>query len=299
MADTAISALASYVTVHSDDLLLVVDVHDTSMAVAGTDKKSTVSVLLGGLTGDVTYVGLAGTIAANAVTTSKINNSAVTYAKIQNVSVPALLGSTAGGTAPIEISLGANLSFVGSSLVAAGGSGVTSVSVGNGLTGGPITGTGTLSIAASTANTLAGFNSAGAFAGVTPGNGLSLVAGNLTSSASPTGQSIVQHTSPVTIDAWSATTTFNLLLADNHSVTLLGNTTYAFSNAASGQPFSIRSTQSATGTYAVTWPATITWFTSSFSAPPFPASLSGVQLCSFKYNGNSQYDGFWCGNSSV
>ena len=44
-----------------------------------------------------------------------------------------------------------------------GGSGtVTSVATGTGLTGGPITGTGTIAVATSTANTLAGYNNSGA-----------------------------------------------------------------------------------------------------------------------------------------
>lgn len=41
MADQAISALSGYTTVHNDDLFVLVDVHDTSMAPSGTDKKAT------------------------------------------------------------------------------------------------------------------------------------------------------------------------------------------------------------------------------------------------------------------
>lgn len=59
------------------------------------------------------------TIQPNAVTTGKINNSAVTYAKMQAVSGAALLGSPTGG-AVSEITLGTNLSFSGSTLNATG-----------------------------------------------------------------------------------------------------------------------------------------------------------------------------------
>lgn len=57
------------------------------------------------------------TIAADAVTTTKILNAAVTYAKIQNVAASRLLGNSTGvGDSVSEISLGTTLSFVGSSI---------------------------------------------------------------------------------------------------------------------------------------------------------------------------------------
>jgi hypothetical protein len=119
MPDTKISALTAYTTLHTDDLLVGVDTHDTTMASSGTDKKLTPSQLFAALTGDVTYSGFAGTIGASAVTTSKINAAAVTYAKIQNVAATALLGNPTGSpAAPSEITLGANLSFSGTTLVA-------------------------------------------------------------------------------------------------------------------------------------------------------------------------------------
>jgi len=71
------------------------------------------------LTGDVTTTAgsLATTIAASAVTTSKINAAAVTYAKIQNVAAVSLLGNATGSpAAPEEITLGTNLSFSGTTL---------------------------------------------------------------------------------------------------------------------------------------------------------------------------------------
>jgi hypothetical protein len=77
------------------------------------------------LTTDVVAAGpgaAVATIQPSAVTTGKINNNAVTYAKIQASSQPALLGNSVAGNYG-EITLGTNLSFSGSVLNAAGGSG--------------------------------------------------------------------------------------------------------------------------------------------------------------------------------
>jgi hypothetical protein len=93
------------------------------------------------LFGDITTTGgtLSTSIAANAVTTAKINNNAVTYGKIQNTSVNGvLLGSPSTGSAIQEITLGSGFSLVGSALTAVGlGGTVTSVSVvtANGISG--------------------------------------------------------------------------------------------------------------------------------------------------------------------
>src|SRR5262249_43203139 len=43
MPDTKITDLAAYSTAHADDLLCAVDVHDTSMAASGTDKRMTLA----------------------------------------------------------------------------------------------------------------------------------------------------------------------------------------------------------------------------------------------------------------
>jgi hypothetical protein len=88
-------------------------------------------------------------IAAGGVGTTQLANSGVTYAKLQNVSAAALLGSPTGGAAPVEITIGTGLSFSGSTLVSTSSGGtVTSLTTGTGLTGGPITSTGTIAIAA-------------------------------------------------------------------------------------------------------------------------------------------------------
>lgn len=70
-------------------------------------------------TGDVTTSAnsFATTIANNAVTTAKINASAVTYAKLQSETASTLLGNPTGaGAVPSEITLGATLAFSGSAL---------------------------------------------------------------------------------------------------------------------------------------------------------------------------------------
>jgi len=71
------------------------------------------------------------TIVNNAITTAKINNNAVTYAKFQAASGAALLGATAAGNYQ-EITLGTGLSFSGSTLNAAAG-GSTNSNIGSGF----------------------------------------------------------------------------------------------------------------------------------------------------------------------
>ncbi len=94
------------------------------------------------LAGDVTGAINSNTIAANAVTTSKIadgtiatadlGNNQVTYGKMQTMTANRLLGSGQSGTAVSEITLGTGLSFSGSTLNAI--SGVSTVTASNGLT---------------------------------------------------------------------------------------------------------------------------------------------------------------------
>lgn len=77
-----------------------------------------------------------------------------------------------------------------------GGSGtVTEIDTGTGLTGGPVTTTGTISIANNTANTLAGFDNSGIFSDVTIGSGLLLSGGSL---AATNSGSVTTTGSPAT-----------------------------------------------------------------------------------------------------
>jgi hypothetical protein len=79
------------------------------------------------LSGDVTGSGatsIVTTIAANAVTTSKIANTAVTFAKFQNINTNRLLGRSSAGSGSVEeISIGSGLSLSGGTLAASGGAG--------------------------------------------------------------------------------------------------------------------------------------------------------------------------------
>jgi hypothetical protein len=68
----------------------------------------------GPLTGDVTTSGYAATIANNAVTTAKINTSAVTLAKIANIADQRILGNVSGSSAaPAELTQAQALTFLG------------------------------------------------------------------------------------------------------------------------------------------------------------------------------------------
>lgn len=97
------------------------------------------------LTGDVT-----GTGGGSFVTT--ISGHSVTYAKMQQAATATLLGNPTGGTADVrEITLGSNLSFVGSVLTISGLGTVSSVGVSGGTTGlttsgGPVTTSGTITL---------------------------------------------------------------------------------------------------------------------------------------------------------
>lgn len=67
------------------------------------------------LTGPVTSIGNATTITDGAITTAKVANSQITYAKVQNETASTLLGNPSGiSAAPSEITLGATVAFVGS-----------------------------------------------------------------------------------------------------------------------------------------------------------------------------------------
>ncbi len=81
--------------------------------------------------------------------TTQLAAAGVTYAKLQNEGVVSLLGNPTGSpAAPSEITLGAGLSFSGTTLVATNSGSVTSITAGSGLSGGTITSTGTIAISA-------------------------------------------------------------------------------------------------------------------------------------------------------
>lgn len=104
---------------------------DNNLIVAGTTDLATV---------------VSGTWNGDPIATPYIANDAITYGKLQDVlASQKLLGTSSTTTTVQPISLGANLSITGTTLnVVPGAGGVTSIATGYGLSGGTITGTGTI-----------------------------------------------------------------------------------------------------------------------------------------------------------
>jgi len=101
----------------------------TTLVASGGGGSGTVN---SGTIGQVAYYAGTGTavsgeaittlIGAGGIGTTQLAAAGVTYAKVQNVAATALLGNPTGSpAAPSEITLGANLSFSGTTLVATGG----------------------------------------------------------------------------------------------------------------------------------------------------------------------------------
>jgi hypothetical protein len=143
MADTKITGLAAGSALHSDDWLVYVDTHDTTMAVTGTDKKLSPATLLTGL--GVIPVSQGGTALTSAGSSDQVLGVAHTGGGLEYKTIAAGSGVTvtpSAGTLTIAATGG-------------GGSGtVTEVDTGTGLTGGPITGTGTIALGAVSNNTV-------------------------------------------------------------------------------------------------------------------------------------------------
>jgi hypothetical protein len=89
------------------DIIEVVDISDTTMAASGTNKKMTLAEM-------IAYIKLAGGALPSAgVATTDIINSAVTYAKIQNVTTTSrVLGRITAGAGVVEELTAANLSTI-------------------------------------------------------------------------------------------------------------------------------------------------------------------------------------------
>ncbi len=154
------------------------------------------------------------TVTNTGITT--IGPNAVTNAKLSTVPNLTAKGNVSGATAtPVDLTTtqittlinlfssglsgatpasgGGSSNFLradGTWTTPAGGGTVTQVNTGRGLTGGPITNAGTVSIATNTINTLAGFNSNGDFSSVTPGTNLTLSGGTLNATGGGGGASL-------------------------------------------------------------------------------------------------------------
>lgn len=106
-----------------------------------------------------------------------------------------------------------------------GGSGtVTEIDTGTGLTGGPITTTGTISVADSDPNSLAGYDNAGEFSTVAVGTGLSLAAGTLTCTVTGDVSSVSNSDGTLTISPTTGNVVASLALA--HANTWTGQQTF-------------------------------------------------------------------------
>lgn len=163
------------------------------------------------LSGDVSGSGttaITATIGANKVTTSTINNAAVTLAKIANAGANSVLvgsGAAGTGTAYSEIALGSGLAMTGTTLSATGSGGsVTSVDVAIGgmTSSGAITTSGTITMTGAL-NVNRGGTGAATLAsnGILYGNGTSAV-NVLAVNATGTNKFLTQSSSAA--PAWAA-----------------------------------------------------------------------------------------------
>jgi Concanavalin A-like lectin/glucanases superfamily len=93
-----ISGLITYSTLHTNDLLVVVDTHDTTYAPTGTDKQATISQMLQAAVGTVTNYASATLGIGNAV----VAQGSTTYGTDQAANLQALLTASVGGTLVID-----------------------------------------------------------------------------------------------------------------------------------------------------------------------------------------------------
>lgn len=92
-----------------------------------------------------------------------------------------------------------------------------------------------------------------------------------------------------------ATVTFDLSVANIHTVTLGGNRTLALSNATTGQCFVLRLLQDGTGSRTVTWFTTIKW--AGGSAPTLTTTASKADTFGFICTSSNNYDGYVIGQN--
>ena len=183
---------------------------------------------------------------------------------------PQLGGSIDNGTANAAVTLanGKSATFEASSLTnwytvatTSGGSGsVTSITAGTGLTGGTITGSGTIALAS-------------------------------------TGLELDSFASAITADTEvTGAVTCNLATSNWHSITLNANVTIALSNATVGQQFTIVLIQPASGgPYTATWFSTIKW--AGGSPPTLTATASKADILTFKCFSSGNYYGMVAGQN--
>lgn len=172
------------------------------------------------LTGPVTSVGNATSITDGAITTSKIGNAQVTYAKIQTETASTLLGNPTGGSATIsEITLGATLAFVGSALRTGAISGAVTSAANSFVTTLNTDVVGTANIIDG-AVTYAKIQNVAATSLLGNPTGGSTVVSEVTLGATLAFSGSVIQTNPLTGDVTTATNSFVTTIADNAITTV-------------------------------------------------------------------------------
>jgi len=74
---------------------------------------------------------------------------------------------------------------------------------------------------------------------------------------------------------------------NNHKSTLTGNCTYTFTAPAGPAFLSLKVIQDATGSRAVTWPASVKW--PSGTAPTLSTAANAIDIVTFYYDGTSYF----------
>jgi len=278
MPDTEISSLAQYGTVHGQDLLLVVDTTDTSMAITGTDKKSTINQLLVGMTVSSGNISVASTNGFAGTVASPLSSPIITLSTSVNGIIKgngtAMSPAVSGADYQPVISLTTNgtsgpASFNGQLL------NIPQYSGGGGGTVGPgVVGQISVFLTSSTiGSSLTGIPINSHFGGYGVG---SIIAGSANFNAA-------------TNDKWQ-------LLLNIPTTSLVVN------NASSGQILALRLIQDTTGNRTVNWNSVgnITWIgTPGYIPPVLGASSGAVSKVYLEYLGNNSYDGFTSGASNI
>ncbi len=228
------------------------------------------------LTGDVTGTGT-GTF------TSTIANSAVTYAKMQNVTAGKLLGSTnTSAAAPGEVTIGTGLSLTNGTLAATNAGTVTSVAALTlGTTGNDIGSS--VATASTTPIITLNIPDASVSARGVVTTGTQTIAGAKTFSGAITAKNYIT-TVPANITA-TTTTALDFSTGNILKVSLGANiTTLSVTNATAGT-YLLEIIQG--GTYTVAFPAAWKW--SGGTAPTITATSGKTDIITIVYDGTTYF----------
>jgi hypothetical protein len=228
------------------------------------------------LTGDVTGIGT-GTF------TSTIANSAVTYAKMQNVTAGKLLGSTnTSAAAPGEVTIGTGLSLTNGTLAATNAGTVTSVAALTlGTTGNDIGSS--VATASTTPIITLNIPDASVSARGVVTTGTQTIAGAKTFSGAITAKNYIT-TVPANITA-TTTTALDFSTGNILKVSLGANiTTLSVTNATAGT-YLLEIIQG--GTYTVAFPAAWKW--SGGTAPTITATSGKTDIITIVYDGTTYF----------